>query len=169
MALPGRAYLFTLPFFFFCEALSNGAAPAIGDRPQNQVIKSPAQLPTNAPSQTPADRDANLEKTPQKADALIDDEALQLVQRFVDVNDTKLSWQEFAQDMARIFQKDQKYKPLAETFRDITNSTFTSWIGFKLSWHESIFPPKTATFIKKYTGSEFANIAARRIKLNKKK
>ncbi len=130
--------------------------------PKAPLQPSPEPKPSSLPPVVP------VKQQPSEKKASIDDEALSLVKKFVDANDTSISWQEFAQKMADIFQKDEKYKPIAQAFKDLTNSTFTTYIGYKLSWHAQAFPPNTYNFLQKFSSSELASLTSMRIKLNKK-
>lgn len=96
----------------------------------------------------------------------IDDEACFLINKLINLEDKSLNWKDFCNQMATIYDKDVKFKSLSETFRSLSLSTNTYYIGYQLSWYKSILPPKTYTLLYKYSSSELSHFIAERIKLN---
>lgn len=96
----------------------------------------------------------------------VDDEAQALILRFLNSEDKSLNWKDFTQSMASIFDQDAPFKELAQTFKNLTSSTSTTYIGYQLSWYKNSLPPKTSALLHQYTASQLREIIAMRISLN---
>lgn len=96
----------------------------------------------------------------------IDDEACILIKQLINLEDKSLTWKDFCNQIAKIYDQDAKFKELAQTFRSLSSSTSTYYIGYQLSWYKSVLPPKTYNLLYQYTSKELSHFIAERIKLN---